>query len=82
MSELSAIKNFGPYMVKIMNAIGIYTKEELLNSSYSKIKNELKMLGIRPHLNIFYAIEMGLQNRPWNSITPTEKKEVKALLEQ
>ncbi len=69
-------------MVKIMNAIGIYTKEELLNSSYSKIKNELKKLGIRPHLNIFYAIEMGLQNRPWNSITPTEKKEVKALLEQ
>ena len=81
MNDLSAIKNFGPYMVKILNAIGIHTKEELLNSSYSKIKSDLEQAGIRPHLNIFYSIEMGLQNRPWSSITPNEKREINALLE-
>jgi hypothetical protein len=80
MSELHSIKNFGPYMVKIMNAIGIHSKEELLNSSYTQIKNDLEKLGIKPHMNIFYSIEMGLQNRPWNSITSSEKREVKDLL--
>ncbi len=67
-------------MVKIMNAIGIHSKDDLLNSSYTQIKNDLEKLGIKPHMNIFYSIEMGLQNRPWNSITPSEKREVKALL--
>jgi hypothetical protein len=80
MCELHSIKNFGPYMVKIMNAIDIHSKDDLLNSSYTQIKNDLEKLGIKPHMNIFYSIEMGLQNRPWNSITSSEKREVKDLL--
>jgi hypothetical protein len=81
MNDLASIKNFGPYMVNIMNQIGIFTKEDLLNSDYPKIKNALIEKGITPHMNIFYSIEMGLQNRNWNSISTTEKKELMALLE-
>jgi hypothetical protein len=72
--------NFGPYMVKIMHAIGIHSKEDLMESDYLKIKNDLLKLGIKPHLNIFYSIEMGLQNRRWNEITSEEKKEIKKML--
>jgi hypothetical protein len=80
MSDLQEIKNFGPYMVKIMNAIGITSREDLLAADYLKIKDDLLKKGIKPHLNIFYSIEMGLQNRPWNEITLTEKKEIQKIL--
>ena len=80
MSELSEIKNFGPYMVKIMHEIGIFTKEDLMNTDYRQIKAALINKGIQAHLNIFYSIEMGLQNRVWNDITPQERKELEDIL--
>jgi hypothetical protein len=82
MNDLSNIKNFGPYMVKIMNEIGIFSREDLLNSDYLKIKNDLISKGIKPHINIFYSIEMGLQEREWFSITPSERREILCLFER
>jgi len=32
MNDLDTIKNFGPYMVKIMNLIEIYSRKDLLAS--------------------------------------------------
>jgi len=34
MNDLKEIKNFGPYMVKIMNLIGIHSREDLMASDY------------------------------------------------
>jgi len=67
-------------MVTILNQIGIYTKEDLLNTDYKHIRDALLNSGIRPHLNIFYSIEMGLQDRVWSDITPQEKMELQKLL--
>ena len=78
--NLSDIKNFGPYMVAILNRIGIFTKEELMESDYPDIRSKLEEKGIKPHLNIFFSIEMGLQDRVWSSITPEEKREVRKCL--
>ena len=78
--QLSEIKNFGPYMVAILNGIGIFTKEDLMNSEYPDIRSKLEENGIKPHLNIFYSIEMGLQDRVWSSITPEERWEVRKCL--
>lgn len=80
MSDLSEIKNFGPYLVKIMHEIGIFTKEDLMNADYRQIKAALINKGIQPHLNIFYSIEMGLQDRNWSDITQQEKTEIQAIL--
>ena len=80
MNDLRELKNFGPYMVKILNLIGIYSRADLMASDFKKIKNELVKVGIKPHLNIFYSIEMGLQNKPWNKITSEEKYEIKRIL--
>lgn len=68
-------------MVTILHKIGIHTKEDLLNTDYKYIKDALVSKGIRPHLNIFYSIEMGLQGRVWSDITSQEKKELKELLQ-
>lgn len=78
--SLQHIKNFGPYMVAILNRIGIFTKEELMESDYPDIRSKLEERGIKPHLNIFYSIEMGLQDRVWSSITPEERREVRKCL--
>ena len=80
MSDLADILNFGPYMVKILNHIGIYSKEDLLNTDYLSIRNALIEKGIKPHLLIFYSIEMGLQDRIWSDIKHEEKKEIQKIL--
>ncbi len=78
--SLEEIKNFGPYTVKVMNEIGIYTEEDLLETSYRSIYDKLLAQNITPHLLIFYSIDMGLQDRKWNDITPSEKEEIKKVL--
>ena len=64
-----------------MHEIGIFTKEDLMNADYRQIKAALINKGIQPHLNIFYSIEMGLQNRVWNDITLQEKKEIQEIVQ-
>jgi len=81
MNDLDEIKNFGPYMVKIMNLIGIHSRKDLMASDYKTIKKNLINAGIKPHLNIFCSIEMGLQGKRWNEITYNEKNEIKKILE-
>jgi hypothetical protein len=81
MNDLDEIKNFGPYMVKIMNLIGIHSREDLMASDYKTIKKNLINVGVKLHLNIFYSIEMGLQGKSWNEITTDEKNEIKNILE-
>jgi hypothetical protein len=80
MNDLEEIKNFGPYMVKIMNLIGINSREDLMGLDYKTIKKNLINAGIKPHLNIFYSIEMGLQGKSWNEITANEKNEIQKIL--
>ncbi|MEY4274023.1 MAG: hypothetical protein RL638_971 [Bacteroidota bacterium] len=80
MNDLKEIKNFGPYMVKIMNLIGIYSRKDLLESDYRTIKKKLEKARVSPHLNIFYSIEMGLQGKSWNEINSNEKNEIKKIL--
>lgn len=67
-------------MVKIMHEIGIFTKEDLMNTDYRQIKAALINKGIQPHMNIFYSIEMGLQDRSWSDISQQEKQEMQAIL--
>jgi DNA transformation protein len=81
MNDLDTIKNFGPYMVKIMKLIGIHSRDNLLHTDYKTIKKNLLKAGVTPHLNIFYSIEMGLQGKSWNEITANEKKKIKNILE-
>lgn len=67
-------------MVKIMHDIGIFSREDLMNTDYRQIKAALINKGIQPHMNIFYSIEMGLQDRSWSDISQQEKQEMQAIL--
>jgi hypothetical protein len=80
MNDLSELKNFGPYMVRILNQIGIYSKDDLLQADLRGIYQALQQQGIKPHLLIFYSIEMGLQNRKWSDIGAEEKRRIQEML--
>jgi hypothetical protein len=80
MNDLDTIKNFGAYMVKIMNLIGIHSREDLMTSDYKTIKKKLIEAGVTPHLNIFYSIEMGLQGKSWQDISHIQKQEIRNAL--
>ncbi len=67
-------------MVKIMHEIGVFSREDLMNTDYRQIKAALINKGIQPHMNIFYSIEMGLQDRSWSDISQQEKQEMQAIL--
>lgn len=81
MRELKEIKNFGPKMVEWLQRIGIMNEQDLLNSDYRTIRDNLKDAGIYPHILIFYSIDMGLQDRKWSDITSEEKLELRRILE-
>ena len=81
MNDLNEIKNFGPYMVKIMNLIGIHSRKDLMASDYKTIKKNLINAGVKPHLNIFYSIEMGLRGKSWHEISSDEKNEIRKNLD-
>jgi hypothetical protein len=80
MRSLIEIKNFGPKMVEWLNKIDIHDEADLMNSDYRAIKEKLIDAGITPHILMFYSIEMGLQDRKWNDISPAEKQELKRIL--
>lgn len=67
-------------MVQIMHEIGVFSREDLMNTDYRQIKAALINKGIQPHMNIFYSIEMGLQDRVWSDIGVQEKKEIQEIL--
>jgi hypothetical protein len=81
MRSLIEIKNFGPKMVEWLNKIDIHDEADLLNSDYRTIKEKLIQAGITPHILMFYSIEMGLQERKWNDISPAEKQELRRILD-
>ena len=74
------LKNIGPYVVMVLNRIGIFTIGDLLNSDYLDMLNRMKGQGVQPHILMFYSIEMGLQDRKWNDISPAEKKVLRSVL--
>jgi len=69
-------------MVKIMQLIDIHSQDDLLAADYKRIQEKLIQKGIKPHLSIFYSIEMGLQNRNWLDISPTEKRAIQKILKR
>ncbi|MBM3442436.1 MAG: hypothetical protein FJX89_07015 [Bacteroidetes bacterium] len=40
------------------------------------MRDALRAQGVKPHLIMFYSIEMALQGRLWSSIAPEERVEV------
>lgn len=73
MSRVSSIRNLGPKVEQMFARAGIHTAEEIRQLGAEAAYRRLLQAGTRPHFIGFYCIYLGLQNRPWNDLSPDEK---------
>lgn len=78
MSRVSTIRNLGPKVEQMFAKAGIHTAEEIRDMGAEEAYRQLLKAGTRPHFIGFYCIYLGLQNRPWNDLSPNEKKTLRA----
>ena len=73
MSRVATIRNLGPKFEKMFAKAGIHTAEEILELGPEEAYRRLLKAGVRPNFIGFYCLCLGLQNRPWNDLSPDEK---------
>ncbi len=73
MSRVSSIRNLGPKVEEMFAKADIHSAEEIQALGAQAAYRRLLIAGIRPHFIGFYCIYLGLQNRPWNDLSPDEK---------
>jgi len=73
MSRVSSIRNLGPKVELMFARAGIHTAEEIYELGHEAAYLRLLSAGTRPHFIGFYCLYLGLQNRPWNDLSPAEK---------
>lgn len=78
MSRVSTIRNLGPKVEQMFAKAGIHTAEEIYELGAEEAYRRLLKAGTRPHFIGFYCIYLGLQNRPWNDLSPDEKTGLRA----
>jgi hypothetical protein len=77
MSRVSSIRNLGPKVEQMFAKAGIHTAEEIFELGPEEAYRRLLKAGVRPHFIGFYCIYLGLQNRPWNDLSPEEKSDLR-----
>lgn len=79
---VSAIRNLGPRSVEQFAKAGIHSADELHALGADQAYRRLLIAGTRPHFIGYYAMVMGLQGRPWNDLSPTEKVQLRERFDQ
>lgn len=75
MGEIRKLRGLGPAAEKSLNAIGVYTKNDLEKIGAVKALMTLEReLHIKPHLNFLYAMVGALENKSWLEIAKTERE--------
>ena len=74
MGELSKLKGLGPKSEKCLNEIGIYTRDDLVNTGPARVFIRLKKeCTTKPNLNFLYALVGAVENRHWTDIAKSER---------
>jgi hypothetical protein len=70
---VSAIRNLGPASEAGFARAGLHSAEEVEALGADATYARLIGAGTRPHFIGYYALVLGLQNRPWDDLGPEEK---------
>ena len=82
MSELpSSIRNLGPASDKFYGKAGLTTAQKIRNLGADESYLRAIQAGGKPHFIGYYALVMGLQNRPWNDCHTDEKTDLRRRFE-
>ncbi|WP_298435005.1 TfoX/Sxy family DNA transformation protein [uncultured Jannaschia sp.] len=77
-APVSALRNLGPKSEATFARAGITTVGQLRAMGADAAYAALIAAGTPPHFIGFYALEMGLQGRPWNDAQGDEKVALRA----
>ncbi len=75
---IESLKNLGPKSSQSLREIGIFTIGDLRRVGSVEAFVMLKMHGKNFNTVMLWAMEMGLQGRHWQDITPAEKRSLTA----
>ena len=78
MADLETVRNVGPALAEALRAAGVPDADALRDLGTDAAYGRLLETGARPHFIGFYALEMGLQGRPWNDCRGEEKAALRA----
>lgn len=81
MQSLIQLKNLGPKSTQWLNAIGVYTLDDLREMGAVDCCRILKAQGYPVSLNLAYAIEGALRNLHWTKLPQSVKQQLKAALQ-
>ena len=72
-SEIASLKNLGPKSAAWLNQAGIYTLQQLQTLGAIEAYRRVIAQGIKPSLNLLYALEGAIQNKHWTALDKDEK---------
>jgi DNA transformation protein and related proteins len=74
-SDLAALTNVGPTIERRLNAIGIYSREDLLRigPAQAYLNMQAQASGALPVCFYLYSLEGALINRHWNDLPAATK---------
>ncbi|HEX5636461.1 MAG TPA: TfoX/Sxy family protein [Gammaproteobacteria bacterium] len=81
MHSLTQLKNLGPKSTQWLNAIGVYTLDDLREMGAIDCCRILKAQGYPVSLNLAYAIEGALRDLHWTKLPESVKQQLKTALQ-
>ena len=75
-SELLKLKNLGNTSINWLRAIGVQSREDLVNKGAVEAYNEIKGRGIRVSKVLLYALHGAMIDTHWNELDNKTKQEL------
>lgn len=77
MAKLTDLPNLGEVIEKRLNAIGIWTAEELVQAGSKDVFIRMKMAGGEVCLHMLYALQGAIEGIRYTQLAPGTKQELK-----
>ena len=79
--DLAQLENLGERSAQMLSAAGITTIGQLRDLGPAVAFLAVKQAGLRPSMNLLWAIAAGLQQRHWTDLSAAEKAALRQKLE-
>ena len=75
-SEIAGQRNLGPKSEGWLNAVGIYTADDLAQMGSVMVYKLVEQHGLAPTLNLLYALEASIRGIDWRDLPQDVKEEL------
>ena len=77
MNELQKLSNIGPEIARQLNAVGVYTYDDLVNIGSREAWRKIKTIDSSACINRLMGLEGAIQNVRWHNLPENEKQGLK-----